>query len=79
MIDNNSSSSKTNEAKLSEHLKKFPIWEFECIDRVCYQKFTKEQKSDILARYYYAMRGRFDSVLCFFVVFICFWAKKCFW
>ena len=69
MIDNNSSSSKTNEAKLSEHLKKFPIWEFECIDRVCYQKFTKEQKSDILARYYYAMRGRFDSVLCFFVVF----------
>lgn len=72
MVDNSASSSKTNEVQLSEYLKKFPVWEFEGIDRGCYQKFTKEQKSDILARYYYAMRGRFDSVLCFFVVFICF-------
>ena len=72
MVDNDPSSSKTDKAQVSEYLKQFPIWEFEGIDRVCNQKFTKEQKSHLLIRYYYAMRARFGSKLCFFVVFTSF-------
>ena len=52
VVDNDSSSSKTDKAQVSEYLKQFPIWEFEGIDRVCIQKFTKEQKSHLLVRYY---------------------------
>ena len=41
MVDNHDSSSKTGEAKLPEYLKKVPFLEFECIDRVSYQKIYK--------------------------------------
>ena len=66
MVDDNAYSRIIDVVKLDTYLEKVSIWKFVDISKVPYLQFSKEEKADLLLRYYDGMKARFEGKALFF-------------
>ena len=61
IVEDKASSTEITEKNLSEHLNKVSIWIYAGIYRKNFQQLSKDEKSDLLVRYYNAVVVWFDG------------------
>ena len=68
IVEDKASSTEINEKKLSEHLNEVSIWIYAGIYREKFQQLSKDEKSDLLIRYYNAVVARFYGNFVFLLI-----------
>lgn len=68
IVEDQVSSTEIDEKKLSEHLNKVSIWIYAVIYTENFQQASKDEKTELLKRYYNAAVAQFDGNFVIFLI-----------